>query len=96
MPSVSTGQVFQSSSSQAGAVLYVQNFGSNPVSISSVYVQNEATGLLVGNLEIANSVVVEPGSVQQIGVDFTPIHGLAYEFTVVTLLGTQATTIGIA
>ena len=79
-----------------GVALFIQNFGTNPVSISAVYVLNEATGLLVKNLEIANPVVVEPGSIQQIFINFTPTHGLAYEFIAVTLLGTQVTTVGIA
>ena len=84
-----------SGSSQAGVALSVQNFGVNPISISSVYIQNDVTGSLAANLLLSTPISVQPGAFQAIAIDFTPMNAVPYKITVVTLLGTQASTVAI-
>jgi len=81
--------------SQAGAAMSVQNFGVNPVSLSAVYVQNEVTGTLVASLQLSYPISIHSGTFQAIAIDFTPINAVPYKITVVTLLGTQVSTIAI-
>ena len=95
MPSASPGSISQSNPPKAGVSLSVQNFGVNPLSLSAVYVQNEITGTLVASLQLSSPISIQPGAFQAIAIDFTPINAVPYKITVVTLLGTQVSTVAI-
>ena len=95
MPLASSEAVSQNNPPQAGVVLSVQNFGINPIIISSVYIQNELTGSLAANLLLSTPLPVQSGALQAIAIDFTPMNAVPYKITVVTLLGTQVSTLAI-
>ena len=81
--------------SNAGAAISIQNFGTNPVSVSAVYVQNDATGALVASLLLPSAISIQPGAFQSVAIDFTPISAIPYKITIVTLLGSQFSTVAM-
>ena len=87
MPSISYGSM--NFGSQAGADVYVQNSGSLPISIASIYVTNLSSNELVGAFILNPVVTIQTGEFQKIPVYFVPVNGVAYQFTVVTTLGTK-------
>ena len=85
MPAETVGQI--TTNPQAGANLYVRNTGSTIVTLSAVYVQNVTSNSFVESFQLNPVVTIQPGSLDEVNVPFTPSHGETYSFTVTTTLG---------
>ena len=86
-------QIIFSTSGTQGANIYVRNDGVNPVTIASLYVQNETANSFVESVQIPSSsqVTINSGDFTIITVTFTPDQGNTYGFTIASTLGTTLT-----
>jgi hypothetical protein len=97
MPTVTPGTP---SSSSPGADLYVRNTGTLSSNLVSVFIVDESTGALVGQVPISSTVsagaLVDISHLTYTGLDFSPTAGEAYFFKVTSSLGNSATYIEVA
>lgn len=87
-----------SSSCVLGAYVYVRNIGTTVPTISSVYVVDQTLGTVVSQFPIAHCTINGArsscaipannfGLINSTYLDFTPLHGHTYSFTVTSILG---------
>ena len=70
-----------------GANLYIRNVGEISASIAAIYVQNAFNGTLILSSQLSPNLQINPGSFQNVAVEFNASHGVPYTFTVATASG---------
>ena len=83
---------FNETGAKLGANLYVRNDGTNPATISAVYVNNVTASKFVVSSTVSPVKQINSGGFAIITVTFTPDVGTTYALTLATQLGNTVVT----